>query len=138
MKKITKEDELEIYKMVLRGNRNQTEIAAEYGINQSRVSQIYNNIIKKKDTELAVAAALEFVATYIRVEDYMSMKLAELEDLKENSDDDKLKEKIIMDQITIQEIILQHISQKKFIQAVQEDANAYAFFLKNQKELDEK
>ncbi|MDH3313918.1 MAG: hypothetical protein OER82_05835 [Nitrosopumilus sp.] len=126
--KITKEDELEIYKQVLRGKR-QSIVARQFGITQGWVSVIYNNITKRNDENLAVSTALEFIGEYTRQHDYITMKQYELQELLESTQDEKLKEKIIMSQVALSEILLHSVSQRKFMQAVQEDTNALQAYL---------
>lgn len=116
---LTKEDELEIYKDVLRGKR-QSLVAQKFGITQGWVSTIFNNITKQNDENLAVSTALHFIGEYTRQYDYLTMKQYELEEELEKTDDPKIKSKIIMDQVAISQILLNHVSQRKFMQAVQE------------------
>ena len=125
---LTKEDELEIYKEVLRGKR-QSLVAKQFGITQGWVSQIYNNITERNDENLAVSTALEFIGEYTRQYDYLTMKQRELQDELENTDDPKLKEKIIMSQVAISQILLHHVSQRKFMQSIQEDTYALQAYL---------
>jgi len=117
--KLTDEQKLDIYKDVLRGMK-QTEVAKKYDIHQSWVSVIYNKTIQRNDRDLAVSAALEFVAEYTRQKDYCTMKLYELEDLLGQTNKLTEKQKIIMDQVTVSQIILNLCSQGKFMQAIQE------------------
>ena len=126
--KITKEDELEIYKQVLRGKR-QSLVAKQFGITQGWVSVIYNNITKRNDENLAVSTALEFIGEYTRQHDYITMKQYELQELLESTQDEKLKEKIIMSQVALSEILLHSVSQRQFMQAVQADTNALQAYL---------
>lgn len=126
--KITKEDELEIYKQVLRGKR-QSLVAKQFGITQGWVSTIYKNITKRNDENLAVSTALEFIGEYTRQYDYITMKQYELQELLESTQDEKLKEKIIMSQVALSEILLHSVSQRQFMQAVQADTNALQAYL---------
>ena len=126
--KISKEDELEIYKQVLRGQR-QSLIAKQFGISQGWVSQIYNNIIKRNDQNLAVSTALEFIGEYTRQYDYITMKQRELQVLLESTQDVKEQNKIIMDQVALSQILLHSVSQRKFMQAIQEDTNALQAYM---------
>lgn len=113
--------------MSLKGER-QYAIAKKFNVTPGWVSQIISNFTKQNDEDLAIATGLQFVAEYTKNYDYIDMKKRELEKLLELTRDEKLKEKIIMDQIAVSEILLYSISQKRFMQAVQEDVNAFAFF----------
>ena len=119
MTSITREDEIEIYKLVLKGQR-QSVIAKQFHISQGYVSQIYKRIIERNDRDLSVSSALEFVAEYTKAKDYLNIKLFELEELLTKTEDIKEKEKIIMSQVSVQQLILNLCSQGKFMQAVQE------------------
>ena len=81
MTTLTKEDELEIYKEVLRGTRQST-VARKFNIMQGWVSTIYNNIVKHNDENLAVSSALQFIGEYTRQYDYITMKQHELQQIK--------------------------------------------------------
>ena len=59
-RKLTKEDELEVYKQVLRGTR-QSLVAKQFDISQGWVSTIYKNITKINDENLAVSTALQYI-----------------------------------------------------------------------------
>ena len=126
--KITKEIELEIYKQVLRGKR-QSIVAKQFGITQGWVSTIYKNITKRNDENLAVSTALKFIGEYTRQHDYITMKQYELQELLESTQDEKLKEKTIMSQVALSEILLHSVSQRQFMQAVQADTNALQAYL---------
>jgi len=132
-RRLTKDEELEIYKECLRG-KSQIETAKRFDISQGYVSQIYHRTIKRNDEKLAVSAALEFVAEYTKQYDYLNMKLQELEVLLTQADNVKDKNKIIMDQVAVTQIILNHCSQGKFMQAVQE--YGYGLQQEKQKELE--
>ena len=99
-RKLTKEDELEVYKQVLRGTR-QSLVAKQFDISQGWVSTIYKNITKINDENLAVSTALQYIGEYTRQYDYVTMKQYELEALLQSTADEKLKEKIIMSQVSL-------------------------------------
>ncbi len=132
--KITKEDELEIYKEVLRGKR-QSLVAKKFGISQSWVSIIYNNITKRNDENLAVSSALEFIGEYTKQHDYITMKQYELQELLESTADEKIKSKIIMDQVALSQILLNAVSHGKFMQGLQHDTQGYLAYLQTQENM---
>ena len=128
MTSITREDENEIYSLVLKGHR-QSDVAKKFNITQGYVSQIFKKITQRNDEQLAVSTAQDFIAEYNMVKDYLTIKQFELEELLQATDDPKLKSKIIMDQVSISQTMLYHVSQKKFIQSVQEDTYALQAFM---------
>ena len=115
-------------KEVLRGKR-QSLVAKKFGISQGWVSTIYNNITKRNDENLAVSTALEFIGEYTKQHDYITMKQYELEELLESTEDEKLKSKIIMDQVALSQILLNSVSHGKFMQALQHDTQGYLAYL---------
>jgi hypothetical protein len=65
------------------------------------------------------------------------MKQYELQKLLDDTEDEKLKSKIIMDHVALSEILLHSVSQGKFMQAIQHDTQAlqaYMHTLPEQKE----
>lgn len=136
MTSVSKEDELEIYKLVLKGHR-QTDIAKQFDISQPLVSYIYKKITERNDRDLAVSSALDFVAVYSLSKDYLTMKLFELEIILQETQDPKEKAKVIMDQVTVQEKILNLCSQGKFMQSVQEYGYAKVDEITNVKSLED-
>ena len=129
-RKLTKEDELEVYKQVLRGTR-QSLVAKQFDISQGWVSTIYKNITKINDENLAVSTALQYIGEYTRQYDYITMKQYELEALLQSTADEKLKEKIIMSQVSLSELLVNSIAQKRFMQALQEDTYALQHYMHN-------